>query len=289
MNTPTPQAALGCNASLEFLISGPRAMTNVMTARVELEQSGGVATLTLSDLARKNAMSPELGDALEARVRELVGARELRAVVLRGAGGTFSAGGDLSMLERLRAGTFEDNRRFMLSFYGRYLSILDLPVPVVAAVEGAAIGAGLCVALACDVLVVADDAKLALNFVQLGLHLGMGATFLAPLRAGVQRGAELLLSGRRFDGAEAVKLGLALESVPAADVDGRARAHAERFAAGAPLAVRALKKNLALDRVALHAALEREALAQAESYASADLGEGLAAAQQRRAPRFTGA
>ncbi|MFO0595593.1 MAG: enoyl-CoA hydratase/isomerase family protein [Myxococcaceae bacterium] len=259
-----------------------------MPSTVELQVHDGIATLTLSDVARKNAMSVDLGEALQARVLELVGRNDVRAVVLTGAGGAFSAGGDLGMLEQLRASSFEECRRFMLAFYGRYLRVLDVPVPTIAAIEGPAIGAGLCVALACDLTVVAHDAKLALNFVQLGLHPGMGATYFVPRRAGAQRAAELLWSGRRFDGREAVSLGLALESVEPGQVVARAQQLAAQFASGGPLAVRALKKSLGVDRAALLQALEREALAQAESYGSVDLGEGLKAAAERRAPKFTG-
>jgi enoyl-CoA hydratase/carnithine racemase len=259
-----------------------------MASTVELDVQDGVATLTLSDVSRKNAMSPELGDALEARVRELMGRTDVRAVVLTGAAQTFSAGGDLAMLEKLRASSFEECRRFMLSFYGRYLSVLELPMPVVAAVEGAAIGAGLCVALACDLVIASEDAKLALNFVQLGLHPGMGATYLVPRRVGAQRAAELLLTGRRFDGREAASLGLVLKAVPGPEVQLTAQALAKQLASAAPLATRALKKNLGVDRAALQQALEREALAQAESYGSVDLGEGLAAAAQKRAAKFVG-
>lgn len=260
-----------------------------MTApSVELSVHGPVATLTFTDLARKNAMSPELGDALQARVKELQARSDLRVVVLTGAGGAFSAGGDLKMLEQLRTVPFEEARQHMLSFYARYLSILDVPVPTIAAIEGPAIGAGLCVALACDLVLCSSESKLAVNFVQLGLHPGMGATYLLPRRIGAPRAAELLLSGRRFDGVEAQALGLVLEAVSPGTVLGRAHALAEKLATGAPLALRALKKNLGVDRAALQAALEREALAQAESYGSQDLGEGLKAAVEHRAPRFTG-
>ncbi|MCP3102850.1 enoyl-CoA hydratase/isomerase family protein [Myxococcus sp. K15C18031901] len=255
---------------------------------VLLEVEAHVATLTFDDAPRRNAMTPELGIALRARVAELRGRDDVRAVVLTGAGGAFSAGGDLQMLERLRQSRFEEARAFMLEFYSRYLSILDLPFPTVAAVEGAAIGAGLCVALACDLCVVAEDAKLALNFVQLGLHPGMGATWLVPLRAGPQRASELLLTGRRFDGREAARLGLALEAIPAAQVQARARALATTIAANAPLATRGLKGRLAVDRAGLQRALEEEARLQAESYGSADLGEGLAAVTARRPPVFQG-
>jgi enoyl-CoA hydratase/carnithine racemase len=98
-----------------------------------------------------------------------------------------------------------------------------------------------------------------------------------------------MFSGRRFDGREAQKMGLALEAVPAGTALSRAQAIATQIASGAPLALRALKKGLGVDRAALQAALEHEARAQAESYGSADLGEGLLAVTERRAPRFTGA
>jgi enoyl-CoA hydratase/carnithine racemase len=259
-----------------------------MPVAVHLQVENQVARLTLDDAARKNAMSPELGDALGERVRELQARPDVRAVVLTGAGGAFSAGGDLGMLERMRKVRFDEAEAFMRSFYGRYLSILDVGVPTIAAVEGPAIGAGLCVALACDLVVVGEDSKLALNFVQLGLHPGMGATYLLPRKVGAQRAAELLFTGRRFDGKEAQAMGLALEAVPAAQVLPRAMALAAQVAANAPLAVRALHRALAVDKQALEAALEHEARSQAESYSSADLGEGLAAAAQRRTPQFTG-
>ncbi len=256
---------------------------------VHLERpSAHVVTLVLDDAPRKNAMSPELGDALRARVEELRGDDSLRAVVLTGAGDAFSAGGDLAMLERLRASTREESRAFMLGFYARYLSVLELGVPVIAAVVGPAIGAGLCVALACHVLVVDGGAKLALNFTSLGLHPGMGATYLVPRRLGVDRAAELLLTGRRFSGSALAGWGGALEARPASEVRERAEELAATIAAQGPLAVRALATSLGPDRAALQAALEREASEQAQSYASWDLGEGLRAAAEKRKPSFQG-
>ena len=257
-------------------------------ALVLIEVVDHVATVTLNDPRRRNAMTPELGDALAAAVAALRADADVRAVVLTGAGDAFSGGGDLKMLERLRAARFMEARAFMLEFYARYLSITDLAVPTIAAVRGAAIGAGLCVALACDLCVVDADAKLALNFAQLGLHPGMGATYLLPRRVGAQRAAELLLTGRRFHGVEAAQLGVALEAVPADVVLARAQALAGQIARNAPLAVRALKASLGLDPAALRAALENEAFRQAESYGSEDLGEGLAAAVERRAATFRG-
>jgi enoyl-CoA hydratase/carnithine racemase len=249
---------------------------------------GHVATVTLADPRRRNAMTPALGEAFREAIERVRGDRSVRAVVVTGEGAAFSAGGDLEMLQGLRAERFEHARRFMLDFYARYLHVTALEVPTVAAVHGAAIGAGLCLAMACDLMVVDVAAKLALNFVELGLHPGMGATYLTPRRVGAQRAAELLLTGRRFDGAEAVRMGMALEAVAADEVLPRARALAARIAANAPLAVRALVRELGVDRTALQQALVAEASHQAESYASHDLGEGLAAAAARRTPVFEG-
>jgi enoyl-CoA hydratase/carnithine racemase len=255
---------------------------------VTLDVHAHVATMTLNDPRRRNAMTPELGDALRDAVERVRSNTDVRAVVLTGAGDAFSGGGDLAMLERLRSARFMEARDFMLGFYARYLHVSTLPVPVVAAVRGAAIGAGLCVAMACDLCVVDAAAKLALNFVQLGLHPGMGATYLTPRRVGAQRATELLLTGRRFDGAEAARMGLALEAVAADEVLARAQTIATQIATNAPLAVRALKRSLGLDAAALARALDTEAFHQAESYASADLGEGLSAAAERRAALFSG-
>lgn len=255
---------------------------------VSLERKGAIAVLTLDDPARKNAMTPALGEALAARVDELKGDASVRVVVLEGAGGAFSGGGDLAMLEQLRSVSREASKAFMLRFYASYLSILDLPVPTLAVVEGAAIGAGLCVALACDLVLVDEDAKLAVNFASLGLHPGMGATYLLPRRAGAQRAAELLLTGRRFDGRAAASYGLALEAVSRSALHDRAMALAESLAKSAPLVTRALKRSLGVDRAALAAALENEATEQAVSYASQDLGEGLRAVSEKRGAVFTG-
>ena len=253
---------------------------------VDVDAGTGVATLTLDDAARKNAMTEALGDAFAAAVQRVRAEASVRAVVVTGAGGAFSAGGDLAMLEHLRTVAFDDARAHMLAFYARYLSILDVAVPTIAAVAGPAIGAGLCVACACDLVVVGRTSKLAFNFTALGLHPGMGATYFVPRRVGAQRAADLLFTGRRFDGDEAARIGLALDVVDDGDVLARARALGASIAAQGPFAVRDLKESLGIDRAALRAALEREAFAQARSYASDDLREGLAAARERRAPRF---
>lgn len=264
---------------------------------VQLERDGAVATLVLNDPERRNAMTEAMGQALSARVEELRTDDSTRVVVLRGAGRAFSAGGDLAMIEsKAREGAArpggdvrERHRRFMRDFYGLYLSVRELPCPTLAAIHGPAIGAGLCVALACDMRIAARDAKLALNFTQLGIHPGMGATWTLPRLVGPAHAAEILYTGRILDGHEAERVGLVNRAVDASEVEGAARKLAREIAGAAPLAVRGTKRSLLRSlESSLPEQLDREAAEQAIDYESQDLLEGLAAVRERRPPRFVG-
>jgi enoyl-CoA hydratase/carnithine racemase len=261
-----------------------------------IARDGDVVTLTFNDPSHLNAMTQAMGEAFSAAVAELAGDASLRAVVLTGAGRAFSAGGDLTIIEaRAAAGAANGPRGRgairdgMRSFYKLFLAVRELPCPTIAALNGAAIGAGLCVALACDVRLAANEAKLGLNFTQLGLHPGMGATWTLPRLVGPARAAEILFSSRVFSGAEAAAIGLANRALPAPEVLPAARALAAEFAATAPLAVRGVKRSL---RRSLDATLEDqlsfEAQEQAETFESRDVHEGLAAIRERRAPKFEG-
>jgi enoyl-CoA hydratase len=262
-----------------------------MSVRLD-HREDGVAVLTFDDPDRRNAMTAAMGDQLAARVTELADDPELRAVVVTGTPPAFSAGGDLDMLEELsrraRQEAF-DAAPFMTGFYRRFLHLMELPVPVLAAINGHAIGAGLCVALAADLRIVATEAKVGLNFAQLGLHPGMGGTWFLPRLLGAERAAAWLYTGALTDGATAAGQGLALEAVPATEVLPRTLALAHRIAASSPVVVRQLKRTLrASPQVDLPTALATEAAAQALSYASEDLVEGLEAARERRPPSFPG-
>lgn len=263
-----------------------------VSVRPDVDDAGresGVWVLTLERPDKLNALTEELGKVFQQRVDELALNPALRAVVLTGAGRAFSSGGDLAFLQARAASAAQENAERMRAFYRRYLSVRDLPVPCVAAVHGAAIGAGLCLAMACDIRVVEDDAQLGFTFVRLGLHPGMGATHLAARALGPEVAARLLLTGDVIGGQEAQRLGLALESVPSGEALPRALALARRMANAAPLALRATLRSLRLASEAeLERALWREADAQAHSYASEDLLEGIAALREKRPPRFRG-
>jgi enoyl-CoA hydratase len=265
---------------------------------VQIERRpNGVAVLTLNDPERLNAMTEAMGGALSASVAALKDEAGLRAVVLTGAGRAFSAGGDLDMLVRMaKAGnadrggpTRAAQRAFMGRFYRTYLAVRELPVPSIAALNGPAIGAGLCVALACDLRIAAREAKLGLNFTRLGIHPGMAATWTLPRIVGSAFAAELIYTGRIIDGAEAARIGLANRAVPREETVAAALSLAEEIASAAPVAVRGAKRSLAMSGGAtLDAQLDQEAAEQALCYESADLLEGLAAVRDKRSPVFRG-
>jgi enoyl-CoA hydratase len=177
----------------------------------------------------------------------------------------------------------------MAVFYRSWLAIADLEVPTIAAVNGPAVGAGLALALACDLRFVAVEARLAVPFTRLGLHPGMATTWSLPQIAGPAVARDLLLTGRVIDGEEAVRLGLASRAVVAERVLHVALEAAAGIAQAAPVATRLTKAALSGSGHANpEAALEWEALAQAVTLSTADMREGVAAQRERRRPRFTG-
>ena len=263
---------------------------------VLLDREAHVATLTFNDPERRNAMTEAMGVAFAERTALLREEPDLRAVVPTGAGRAFSAGGDLDMIEaRAKEGAERPVlarraiRDTMRAFYQLFLSVRDLPCPTVAAVQGHAIGAGLCVALACDLRLVSREAKLGLNFTRLGLHPGMGATWTLPRLVGPALAAELLYTGRILDGEEAARIGLANRALAPDAVVEKARTLATEIAASAPLAVQGVKRALARSPGAsLEDQLSFEAHEQAGDFTSRDVHAGLAAARERRDPEFEG-
>lgn len=254
--------------------------------------SDGLAIITLNDPDRRNAMTVEMGEAIASTCSSLRARPDIRVVVITGSPPAFSAGGDLGMLaEHARQGREEDADATdeMRTFYERFLALRSLEVPVIAAINGHAVGAGLCLALACDIRIAASEARLGLNFARLGLHPGMGGSWFLPRILGDQTAAVWLYTGKLFSGEEAARQGLAYASVPADQVLDESLALAEEIAASGPLVVRQLKASLRLTGthdLADH--LQHEAANQSANYRTADLAEGLDAVRRRREPKFTG-
>ncbi|MEO7979595.1 MAG: enoyl-CoA hydratase-related protein [Sporichthyaceae bacterium] len=251
--------------------------------------AGGVVLVTLDLPGRRNMMSAPMTGSWARAMAVLRDDPEVRAVVVTGAGTAFCAGGDLSWIGAEPDASVDVLRTRMVAFYRAWLTVQDLEVPTIAAVNGAAIGAGLAVALACDLRYAADDARLGMPFTSLGMHPGMASTYLLPEVAGIAVARELLLTGRMLDGAEAAACGLVTRAVPAADVLATALSAATAAAAAAPVATRLTKRALLRGgHASFEAALEWEALAQPVTLATEDLQEGLRAVREKRAPRFTG-
>lgn len=250
---------------------------------VQLERHGDVALLRLDRPEKLNAMTHEMGDALAAHVAALNADARVRAIVLAGAGRAFSAGGDLDFLERNAAAHPVSNEAEMAAFYRKFLAVSRAEVPVVAALHGRATGAGLCLALGCDLRVAAEGAILSVNFTRLGLTPGMGGTWSLPRLVGPAIAAELLYTGREVGAHEALKLGLVNRVATEGAHEAEALALAAAIAQNGPEAVRATKRLLAASAGRdLAGQLEAEARAQAVAFAGRELAEGLAAIRARR-------
>jgi len=253
------------------------------------DEVSGVVLVTLDLPERRNSMSEAMTRSWGEVMQALSADRSVRAVVVTGRGRAFCAGGDFSWLAATPDAAVPELRERMLSFYRTWLSVHDLRVPTVAAINGAAIGAGLAVALACDIRIAADDARLAVPFTSLGLHPGMATTWLLRRAAGDTLARDMLLSGRALTGAEAVPSGLVSRCAPGDEVVASALATAAAISAAAPVATELTKAALgAGGPQSLEAALAWESLAQPVTLAMDDLHEGLAAARERRPARFTG-
>jgi enoyl-CoA hydratase len=238
---------------------------------------------------RRNAMSVELTEAWRAAMDGLRADRSVRAVVVTGAGSAFCAGGDLGWLDVGTGARVDELRARMLPFYRAWLAIRDLEIPTLAAVNGAAVGAGAALALACDLRYAAESASISVPFTALGIHAGMATTWLLPEVAGLAVARELLLTGRTVRAPEAAALGLVNRVHPDEDLLAETLDVAAQIAAQAPIATRLTKVALATGgHASFEDAVRWEALAQPITMATDDMVEGIAAARQRRAPRFAG-
>ena len=258
-----------------------------MATDLLVSKDGAVTTLSLNRPGAKNALTRELTQALLAAVDEASRDAELRVLVLRGEGGAFCSGADLkSAFQDLTAGTgFES---FVAELHSLIRALGKLERPVIAAVDGPAVGFGADLALACDLRVLSDTAYLQEKFVSIGLMPDGGGTFMLKALVGPGRALEYLMLGTRLDAQKALELGLANRVVPTAALDAEIHELAAELARAAPLALAAIKRSVCASLGGLDAALDREKAGQLELLASQDVREGVAAWLEGRAPRFTG-
>jgi 2-(1,2-epoxy-1,2-dihydrophenyl)acetyl-CoA isomerase len=256
-------------------------------ASLRYEVADAVATLTLDRPEARNALDATLKRELLGAIRAAGRDRAVRALILTGAGAAFSAGQDLREASGPDAPPLSTVLRE--TYNPLILAMRRLDKPIVAAVNGVAAGAGLALALACDLRVAADTASFVLAFGRVGLVPDSGTTWFLPRLVGPARAAELALVGDPVTAGDAERWGLVNRVVPAADVLHEAHAIAARLATGAPLALALTKRalNRSFDAT-LEAQLEDEASLQGVAGRSADHREGVAAFLEKRPPRFTG-
>lgn len=252
---------------------------------VGVEFTGHVAVVELRR-PPNNYFDLKLIDALADALERLDAEPGCRAITLCSAGRHFCAGADFGTVASDPTADPDQPNRHL---YDAAVRLFRTTKPIVAAVQGAAIGGGLGLALAADFRVASTESRFSANFSQLGSHPGFGLTVTLPALVGQQRAMELLYSGRRVGGTEAHEIGLCDRLVDGDDLRGEAIALAQELATSAPLAIVAVRRTLRRglpERV--EAALATERAEQALLAGTADRLEGVAAAAERRAPRFIG-
>ncbi len=233
-------------------------------------------------------MTPELLDAFSVAIGEARSDRGIRCLVITGRGRCFSAGADLrSSMQRSDLG--KPSREASFAMYEPFLEVLDVEVPVIAAMNGHTVGGGFGLALLADIRVASVDAKYGVNFARLGIHSGLGISYLLPRLVGVAQASELLFTGKLIRGSEALRVGLVSYAEETDEVLPRAMEIAKAIAASAPAAVQQMKASIrrGLEWTIREAALY-EAERQAASLATEDAKEGVSAILQKREPEFTG-
>lgn len=255
---------------------------------VLFEATSGIGVITLNRPDNRNSMTPELLDAFEDACRGAATDNTIRCLVITGRGRCFCAGADFkATLQRETAGRPLRNHERSYAMYAPFLAVVDIPVPVIGALNGHTVGGGFGLSLLCDVRLARRDAKYGANFARLGLHSGLGISYLLPRIIGASRAAEMLFTGELIDGAEAQAIGLVSRALPEDEVLPAAMTMATRIAANAPWAVREMKRSL-YDGLGWHVrdAAAREAYAQAASLQMADAKEGMDALLAKREPVF---
>jgi len=255
------------------------------------ELKDGIATLTLNRPERLNALGDTLRDDLQDAVTRASEDPEVRVMIVTGAGKGFCSGGDVkAMSERKESGSGRPILEKVAPGRDRtVLALRDAPKPVIAAVNGAAAGAGFNLALCCDIRLASTAAKFSQAFVKRGLHPDWGGTYFLPRVVGTAKACELIFTGAIIDAEEALKLGIVSAVHQPEELMPAALALARRIADGPPIAIRLAKRgiyhNLECD---LRQALEYETFAQNICYETEDAAEGIRAFVEKRAPSFRG-
>jgi 2-(1,2-epoxy-1,2-dihydrophenyl)acetyl-CoA isomerase len=252
------------------------------------EDRDRVRWLTIDRPERKNAVPMDGWADLRAAFDDFESSDQ-RVLVITGAGGEFCAGADLdpSRITELQSVTSRHERMKLVG--STALALHRITKPTIAAVDGVAVGAGMNLALGCDVVIASDRARFSEIFVKRGLTVDFGGSWLLPRVVGIQRAKELALSGRIVDAEEAFRIGLVIDVVPPDELEDRAAQLAEAFLAGAPNAQMFIKQTLnGSFRESFADALGWEGQAQAVLLGTEDAAEGILSFVEKRPPEWIG-
>jgi len=261
------------------------------TGPVILEaKQDGIATLVMNRPNRLNALNNELAMAINDALGRIAEDQSVGVVVITGAGRAFCAGGDLAAIGKgRRSRETQELEPVLRAGMQMVLKMRTMPQPVIAAVNGAAAGAGMNIALATDIRIAAEEATFGQNFAKVGLYPDYGGTYFLPQLVGPAKAAELFYTGDMIDAKTALALGLVNQVVPGAQLEAEVKTLAQKIAHGPLLAIRAVKKALfASEEKELAQALENEVREQIRCFMSEDCSEGIRAFFDKRPPKFQG-
>ena len=257
---------------------------------VLFRRDGAVATITLNRPDKLNAINDPMRQGLMGALDSLERDREIRVAVITGAGRGFCAGGDIQNMIELREGYHSAIfRAYLEAGHAVVRRIREIPKPIVAAVNGSAAGAGMNLALACDLRIASQNATFAQAFSRLGLHPDWGGTFSLPRMVGMGKALEIFWLGDPVPAEEARRIGLVNFVVPQESFVAETEGLATRLAAAPPLPMALLKQAL-YERVQteLERVMDNELQAQMKCFESEDFTEGLRAFTEKRSPKFGG-
>jgi len=253
------------------------------------ETEGPVGIITLNRPETMNSMTDELRTELPHVLDRAAGDKDLRVLIITGSGKAFSAGGDLDGF--LRRSRQHQEQGGAIEVFSNHLSraFLRVEIPLIAAVNGAAVGGGLTLSLTCDLRIASEEARFGAVFARVALSPEYGSSFLLSRIIGLTKASELVLTARIIEAQEALRIGLVSEVVAPDRLMARARELAGQIASFSPVAVRMAKRTLrhGLDST-LSQALDYEELAESHCFSSLDHQEAVKAFLEKRPPRFSG-
>jgi 2-(1,2-epoxy-1,2-dihydrophenyl)acetyl-CoA isomerase len=252
------------------------------------EKHGAILTLTMNRPDRLNALNNDLSTALSESLARVAADLSIHVVILTGAGRAFCAGGDLADIGKGReTGDAQQLAPLLRSGMQAVLKLRTIPQPVIAAVNGPAAGAGMNLALACDIRIAMDGAVFGQNFAKVGLFPDYGGTYFLPELVGPSVAAEMFYTGEMIDSPTALRLGIINHLVPADRFEAEVQALAKKISDGPQVAIRAVKQTIfAAQKDKLTEALELEVEHQMKCFHSEDCREGIRAFLEKRAPNF---